>query len=124
MLLTADVLIPGDGRLADDAQMRPGHEACAAHVGRHFLREVHELDVECPARVDGGVLMGMLGGERATGQRRRKRHVEEVMVQDAVFAHQACHDPLDLRQRHDPAQGRRRGIGLSERGSGRHQGNR
>ena len=60
MLLAKNVLIAPDRPFADDAQMRPGHVARATHRRRDFMGKVHELDVERLARIDGGILMGIL----------------------------------------------------------------
>ena len=71
MLLAEDVLIAPDGRLGNDAQVRAGYIPGAAHGFRDGVREIHQLDVEGLARIDGGVLMRVLrSATRAAAQAR------------------------------------------------------
>ena len=70
VLLPADVLVTRDRRFADHAQMRAGNETGAAHLARHVVRVVHDLNVERAARIDRRILVRVLRNVR---QRRALR---------------------------------------------------
>ena len=61
VLLPPDVLIPGNGRFAHYTKVSSGYEARTPHGFSHFLRVVKELDIEGRSRVNGRILMQMLG---------------------------------------------------------------
>ena len=88
MLLPDDVLIAPDGALAHHPQVRAGDVAGAAHGRRHRVREVHQLDVEGAARIDGGVLMRVLRhAGRAAAETRRIGDVQEMVIEQRARAH-------------------------------------
>ena len=123
MLLAEDVLIAPDRCLADDAQMRSRNVARAAHRRRHFVREVHQLDVERPARVDRGILMRVLRDALlAAPIARRIGDVQEVVVEQRAGADQTLDGAAHPRQPHQPAERGLRRIRLEQRRAGRHLG--
>jgi hypothetical protein len=125
VLLAADVLVAADGRLADLAQVGAGDEAGAAHLGRDRVRVVHDLDVEGQARVDGRVLVVVLGDvlfPRGLVVGVREGDVQEVVVEHRVVAEQAFEDATDQRQRQQAGDGAALRISLGQRCPRRHLG--
>ena len=119
MLLAANILIAAQGHLTDPAQMGAGDKAGAAHLARHRMGIVHDLDVKGRAWVDGGVLMGVLRDILAAAGLvigGREGDVQEMMVKDRVLADQTADRARHHRQLNQLGQRRAVLIGLIERG--------
>ena len=118
VLLAADVLVAADGHLADDPQVAARHVAGPTHLAGDLVREVEELDIERPARIDRGILVGRLRrlAEPVLLERRtRERDVQELVIEATSRPHQALDRSADVGQADQVADGRAHGEGLVER---------
>ena len=86
------------------AEVAARQETGAAHLARHRLRKVEQLNVEGEARIDGRVLMQVLRPFVVA-----VTHVIEVMVKDRAWADQALDSAAHQRQGEQPRGGALRG---------------
>ena len=60
LLLSDDVLIASDRRLADDTKLRARHETSATHFCGYLVWKIKKLNIKGCARIYGAVLVGGL----------------------------------------------------------------
>ena len=83
------------------------------------MGEVHKLDIEGEARVDGRILVGVLRDVRATVVGGREGDVQEVMVEYRIRAEQALQHAAHQRQVEELGWGAAGRVDFRERRSGR-----
>ncbi len=99
VLLTQNILVTTNARLTHHTQMSTGNEAGPPHLHRHFMGEVHDLDIKGLAWINGRILVGMLRDRRITlvvGG--RESDMQEMVVKHWRPAHEGLNGTSNLRQ--------------------------